>query len=149
MTFNGLNYFSLLIPLFLFATSFLIFILRTKKLVSIEMTWFGSAIFISALAQLIQTALLPNDLFLFAPFITLLFLISIILCTHAVYKRLRIKTSWKFLTLVLTITVSTVGYYSYIEQNLAVRFIAIALATIAILFNNAQPFINAKHTHIL
>lgn len=149
MSFQDVNYFSLLIPFFLFSTAILIFVLRLKKLVSIEMTWFGAAIFISALAQLIQTALLPNDLFLFAPFITLLFLISIVLCTHAVYKRLKIKTSWYFLTVILIITVSTVGYYSYIEQNLAVRFIAIALATIAILFNNAQPFINAKHTHIL
>lgn len=119
MTFHGLNYFSLLIPLFLFATSILIFILRSKKLVSIEMAWFASAICVSACAQVIQTALLPENIFIIAPFIALLFLVSIILCTHAVYIRLKIPTRWNVLACILIFAVLTVSYVSYKEPNLA------------------------------
>lgn len=149
MTFHGLNYFSLLIPLFLFATSILIFILRSKKLVSIEMAWFASAICVSACAQVIQTALLPENIFIIAPFIALLFLVSIILCTHAVYIRLKIPTRWNVLACILIFAVLTVSYVSYKEPNLAARFAIIAISTVAILFNNGFSFIRTQHPHIL
>ena len=149
MTFNGLNYFSLLIPLFLFATSFLIFILRSKKLVSIEMAWFSSAIFVSACAQILQTALLPTEIYLIAPLVALLFLVSIVLCTHAVYLRLNIPTKWNVVFIAIFLAVTIISYYSYIEQKIAVRFSITALTTLAILFNNGLKFIQIKHQHIL
>lgn len=149
MTFNGLNYFSLLIPLFFLTVSLLVFVLRSKKLVSIEIVWFSAAIFVSACAQILQTALLPEDIYMIAPLVALLFLISIVLCTHAVYLRLNIPTKWNVIISSIILSISIISYYSYIEQNIAVRFSIVALTTMAILFNNGLKFIQTKHPHIL
>ena len=113
------------------------------------MTWFAGAIFVSGIAQLIQTSLLPYDIYVLAPLIAFLFLASIVLCVHAVYRRLKVRTNWCLITFITVFAVLIISYYSYIEQNIAVRFITIAISTTVILFNNGVDFIKISHSHIL
>ena len=113
------------------------------------MAWFSSAIFSSACAQILQTTLLPEEIYIIAPLVALLFLASIMLSTHAVYLRLNIPTKWNVVIISIFLAVAIISYYSYIEQHITVRFSIIALTTLAILFNNGLKFIQIKHQHIL
>lgn len=144
-----LNYFSLLIPLFLLALLLAILILARYRKLSNYMAWFTAAIFFAVVLQVLQTILVPDDLYQWAAVACLLFFISIICTTHAVYLRLHIKTNWLRIFGIIVLSELCIAYFSLVQQSIEARVSLVALTSILICVHRPHAFIQSKPVYFL
>lgn len=143
------NYFSLLIPIFLMVIAGILFVLAFLNKISNYMKWFAAAIFVSVCVQILQTIILPTDIYRFAPLNCFLFFISVLCTAHAVYLRLGIATHWRFVLTTLVISELILTYYCWVEPNLDVRLSIVAICSVLLCCNNLVDLVQSKSSHFL
>lgn len=143
------NYFSLLIPLFLFALTLAILILAKYRKLSNYLAWFTAAIFFTVILQALQTVLIPHDLYQWATLACLLFFISIACTTNAVYLRLNIKTNWLRIISIIFLSEICIAYFSLLQQNLTARVGLVGITAILLCLHRPHAFILSKPHYFL
>ncbi|QIO05255.1 GGDEF domain-containing protein [Acinetobacter shaoyimingii] len=143
------NFFSLLIPIFLMATASGLFILSLYKKLPQYMLWLSYAIFASVVVQVIQTIIVPDDIYRWAMFNCLLFFICVACTAHAVYLRLGICTRWSWIGLSILFAECLLAYFCFVEPRLEARLIIVAVTSALICSNNIQQLIHVELHHFL
>ncbi|WP_227591269.1 GGDEF domain-containing protein [Acinetobacter shaoyimingii] len=143
------NFFSLLIPIFLMATASGLFILSLYKKLPQYMLWLSYAIFASVVVQVIQTIIVPDDIYRWAMFNCLLFFICVACTAHAVYLRLGICTRWSWFGLSILFAECLLAYFCFVEPRLEARLIIVAVTSALICSNNIQQLIHVELHHFL
>ena len=143
------NYFSLLIPIFLMAISACLFGLAWYKKISNYMQWFSMAIFISVCVQILQTIILPTDIYKYALVTCLLFFITVLCTAHAVYLRIGIDTRWTRVICTILCSEILLAYFCFIMPSLDARLAIVAVTSVLICFNNPVDLVRSKSSHFL
>lgn len=143
------NFFSLLIPIFLMATASGLFILSLSKKLPQYMLWLSFAIFASVVVQVIQTIIVPEDIYRWAMFNCLLFFICVACTAHAVHLRLGIATKWSWIWLSIIIAECLLAYFCFIKPSLEARLMIVAVTSALICSNNIDQLIHVKLKHFL
>lgn len=144
-----LNYFSLLIPIFLMAIALCLFVLSSQKRLPSYMQWFSVAIFASVFVQVLQTVVVPADIYRWAMLICLIFFISVLCTAHAVYLRLGIQTRWPFVFASLFLAEIALAYFCFIQPNLDGRLSIVAITSVLLCCNNITALIRSNSSHFL
>ena len=143
------NYFTLLIPLFLSVIAVVLFVLALLNKISTYMKWIAAAIFVSVCVQILQTILLPDDIYRFAPLNCFLFFISVLCTAHAVYLRLAIPTRWPVVITTILISEAILVYFSFYQPHLEARLSIVAICSVLVCGNNANALVQSRSSHFL
>ncbi len=143
----SLNYFSLLIPIFLLTISTCIVGVRLRQKISSYLLWFAVAIASTVLLQFFQLIVIPNDFLMWAPLSCLLFLVCITLTTYAIFLRLNIEMHWGYIALTIVFTFLGICYFAYVQPNLVARLSLAAIGSFVISMNNLKGFISCPPRH--
>lgn len=143
------NYFSLLIPLFLMVMSIGLFTLAFYQKISHYMTWLSVAIFVLVCVQILHTVILPENVYQYAVLTCLLFFIALVCTSHAVYLRLGIATHWPFVICILAFSEVLLAYFAFIQPNLDIRLLIVAITSLLLCCNNLSGLVRSKSLHLL
>ena len=146
---SQLNFFSFLIPTFLFSIAACIFGFGFRYKIANYLRCFACVIALAAVLQIAQSVIIPQQILAFIPLLCLLFLVIISLTVHAVYLRLNIKTRWRFIYPLLSVAFILFSYFTFIEYSLVARLSITAILSCFIFANNLLPFLQKPPQHWL
>lgn len=149
MLINTLNYYSLIIPLFMMMLGLTIIIVRQIVHIPKYLIMYAICSISIGISLFLYSILSPNTL-VFASCLTssLSFISSAFFCS-AVHLRLKIKMNWPLVILLIAIAELIILYFSWIDDNYTIRLLTLGIIPILIWSHNLKSIYNLYLHNIL
>lgn len=144
-----LNYFSLLIPLFLSVVACILIIWGRFQRLPDYMPWLTSGIVFAVGVQLVQTLVPPAETYNWALLNYFFYFISIFSTVQAVYIRFKIATRWTHVLSYFLTAQVLIAYFSLVQPSLDAILSIVAIASVLICFNRPLALLKHRSAHFL